>query len=158
MSQAAIIGVVALMMMSSSASAMLMMGGDDDKKTGPSGGSGGSGGSGESGGSGCIQTTKTNYTGGICKGDIARTNAEWCCSAYGIEKGFQWVDRATVPCEGEWILLDEDARPFCDDGTGKCLKTKNTYTEGGRCSGDPNIKRATNCCSPQNTYKGYTWA
>jgi hypothetical protein len=37
MSQAAIIGVVALMMMSSSVGAVaLMMGGDDDKKTGPS--------------------------------------------------------------------------------------------------------------------------
>ena len=123
-----------------------MMGGDDEKKTGPSSTTG------------CIQTAKTNYTGGICKGDIARTSAEWCCSEYGKTKGFQWVDRATVPCEGEWILLDEDARPFCDDGSGKCLKTQKTYAEGGRCSGDSNIKRATNCCSPQNTYKGYTWA
>jgi hypothetical protein len=38
MSQAAIIGVVALMMMSSSVGAVaLMMGGDDEKKTGPTG-------------------------------------------------------------------------------------------------------------------------
>jgi hypothetical protein len=154
MSKGAIIGVVAVLLMSYSAGAVFMMGGDDDeKKTGPSVGPTPSDEL-----TGCIQTAKTNYTGGICKGDIARTSAEWCCSEYGKTKGFQWVDRATVPCEGEWILLDEDARPFCDDGSGKCLKTQKTYAEGGRCSGDSNIKRATNCCSPQNTYKGYTWA
>jgi hypothetical protein len=44
MSQAAIIGVVALMMMSSSVGAVaLMMGGDDEKKTGPTGPTGPSG-------------------------------------------------------------------------------------------------------------------